>query len=254
MNILNRNLKILCVVFILCLCVNLLIAETVILNDGTTYKGSIPHQDDNVVFIIQGEDLIKVKKQDVKEIKADEKANKDVIQSLDLYEEDNNAIEKNYEFVIKAGYDWNGDYNVNDERLSAPNGVCINAEFYRYIQNIVGVGLGVGGCNPREAKFVKGEFMTIPVYLSVKLRSQPTHPYKYGYVVGQVGYNFFNADNTLKEYGDMEGNLYYGGGFGFVINHVVFELIYSFNNGKVGNDDKFDFQYAKYTASIGYAF
>ena len=52
----------------------------------------------------------------------------------------------------------------------------------------------------------------------------------------------------------MEGGLYYGVGFGIVVSHIVFELLYSFNNGKAGKDDKIDFKYSKYTVSVGYAF
>lgn len=253
MNILNLK-KISCIIFVLFLFANLLVAETVILNDGTTYKGNIPHKDDNVVYIIQDTDLIKVNKKDIKEIKTDEKQNKDAIQTLDLDDELSTVIEKKNEFVIKVGYDWNGDYEAGKEKVSAPNGISASAEFYHYIKNIVGIGVGVSGCNPRDAKFTKGEFYTVPAYLSVKLRSKPTQPYKYGYAVGHIGYNLFNPDDTLKKSVDMEGGLYYGVGIGIVVSHIVIELLYSFNNGKVGKEDKIDFKYSKYTLSVGYAF
>jgi hypothetical protein len=254
MNILSIK-KTVFMFFVLFLFVNLAIAEKIILNDGTTYKGSIPHQTDDVVFVIQGTDLIKLEKKDIKEIKKEDTSNKDIIKTLDLDEELNNVIEKKKEFVIKAGYDWNGDYEANDEKISAPNGASFGAEFYYYIKNMLGIGIGVDGCNPRRVKFCKGEFLAVPMYLSVKLRSQPTQPYKYGYAVGHIGYNFLSADDTLKKNcGDIEGGLYYGCGIGVVVNHIVIELIYSFNNGKIGKDDKFDFKYSKYTASVGYAF
>ena len=35
-------------------------AETVILNDGTTYKGNIHLQNEENVYIVQGDDLIKL--------------------------------------------------------------------------------------------------------------------------------------------------------------------------------------------------
>ena len=50
--------------------------ETVVMNDGTEYQGNIHHQDDNVVFIVCKEDLIKLNRADIKEIKEDEKAKK----------------------------------------------------------------------------------------------------------------------------------------------------------------------------------
>lgn len=254
MNILNLKLKTIFVIFILFLFLNFSFAETVILNDGTTYKGNIPHQDENAVFVIHGSDLIKVNRKDIKEIKADENANRDIITTLDLDETLNKEIEKKNEFIIKVGYDWNGDYEADNEKVSAPNGISASAEFYHYIKNIVGIGVGISGCNQRDVKFVKGEFWTLPMYLSVKLRSKPTEPYKYGYVVGQVGYNLLNPNDTLKKSVDMEGGLYYGLGFGIVVSHIVIELLYSFNNGKAGKNDKIDFKYSKYTMSIGYAF
>ena len=253
MNILNLR-KISSIVFVLFLFTTCVIAEKIILNDGTTYKGSIPHQDDNVVFVISGTDLIKIDRKDIKEIKTDENANHDIIKTLDLDEELNTVIEKKNEFVIKAGYDWNGDYEADDKKISAPNGASFGAEFYHYIKNIVGIGAGVSACNPRDAKFDKGEFWMLPMYLSVKLRSKPTQPYKYGYAVGHIGYNLFNPDDTLQKSVDMEGGLYYGLGFGIVVSHIVIELLYSFNNGKAGKEDKVNFKYSKYTMSVGYAF
>ena len=50
--------------------------ETVVMNDGKEYQGNIHHQDDNVVFIVCKEDLIKLNKSDIKEIKEDEKNKK----------------------------------------------------------------------------------------------------------------------------------------------------------------------------------
>ena len=203
MNISSLNFKISAAVFALFFFINCALAETIILNDGTTYKGSIPHQDDNVLFVIRGEDLIKVNKKDIKEIKHDEYVNRDIIKTLDLDEETNNIIEKKNEFILKVGYDWNGDYEANKEKESAPNGASAGAEFYHYIKNMFGIGIGVGGCNPRSIEFTDGHFYTIPMYLSLKLRSQPTTPYKYGYAVGHIGYNLFQPDSTLQKVADI---------------------------------------------------
>ncbi len=54
-------------------------AEKIIMNDGTEYEGNIHHQDDNVVFIVCKEDLIKLNRSDIKEIKEDEKAKKKLV-------------------------------------------------------------------------------------------------------------------------------------------------------------------------------
>lgn len=52
--------------------------EIVVMNDGKEYKGNIHHQDDNVVFIVCKEDIIKLNKSDIKEIKEDETVKKKV--------------------------------------------------------------------------------------------------------------------------------------------------------------------------------
>lgn len=94
------------------------------------------------------------------------------------------------------------------------------------------------------------------MYASVKLRSNPTEPYKYGYAIGQLGYNLFSADNQYDDVlSDIKGGIYYAGGFGFVYNHVLFEILWSVNQGKgkISNLD-IDIEYSKYTFSIGYIF
>ena len=50
--------------------------EIIVMNDGKEYRGNIHHQDDNVVFIVCKEDLIKLNKSDIKEIKEEEKTKK----------------------------------------------------------------------------------------------------------------------------------------------------------------------------------
>jgi hypothetical protein len=66
------------VCFLFCFAASFVSAETVILKDGTTYKGNIPHQDSKVVFIIQGTELIKINTEDIQEIKKDEEVKKKV--------------------------------------------------------------------------------------------------------------------------------------------------------------------------------
>ena len=57
-------------------------AETIVMNDGKEYKGNIHHQDDNVVFVVLKEDIIKLNKSDIKEIKEDEKDKKKTMKQL----------------------------------------------------------------------------------------------------------------------------------------------------------------------------
>lgn len=66
------------VCFLFCFAVSFASAETVVLKDGTVYKGNIPHQDSQIVYVIQGTDLIKIKAEDIQEIKKDEEVKKKV--------------------------------------------------------------------------------------------------------------------------------------------------------------------------------
>ena len=78
-------------------------AEIVVMNDGTEYKGNIHHQDDSVVFIVCGEDIIKLNKTDIKEIKEDKKNKNSIFDKTDV-------VKKNNETIIQIGYDFYGEY------------------------------------------------------------------------------------------------------------------------------------------------
>lgn len=233
-------------------------AETVTLNNGTVYKGNIPHQDDQVVYIIQGENLIKIPVADIKEIKKDE----DTSNKHDLLNIDNDGeiIKKDSELVIKAGFDFYGNYRHKGSTSSedSPKGINFSAEYYRYIQNVFGIGAGTTIQNSRDIGNTPGSFYFLPVYLSAKLRSNPTDPYKYGYVIGQAGYNFFIPDSEYDDYTDKtQGGIYYAFGVGIVYNNVVFELLSSTNNGRAkiqSTNADIDIEYLKYTFSVGYIF
>jgi hypothetical protein len=96
------------------------------------------------------------------------------------------------------------------------------------------------------------------MYISLKLRSEPTQPYKYGYILAKFGYNLFYCDSEYSDIiYDKENGLYYGIGVGIVYSNVVIELFYSINNanGKYKYDNsKIDADYSKYCISLGYAF
>lgn len=229
-------------------------AETVILKDGTTYKGNIHHQDSKVVFIVQGTELIKILTEDIQEIKKDEEVKKKD-ENLN-FDDSAPTVIKNNEFIVKLIYDFNGKYQIRGSSQTSSAGLGIGTEFYHYISDSVGIGCGAAIQNPRDVGNIPGKFFFLPMYASVKLRSNPTAPYKYGYAIGQLGYNLFSADNQYDDVlSDIKGGIYYAGGFGFVYNHVLFEILWSVNQGKgkISNLD-IDIEYSKYTFSIGYIF
>ncbi len=246
-----------CFAVLFCFCA-VSYGETVILNDGTTYTGNIPHQDDQVVYIIQKEDLIKIPAKDIKEIKKDEEAKKK--EDFLNINNDTPVVEKPNELILKLGYDFFGEYSHKGHTTDtdSPKGLNFSAEYYHYIHEIFGIGAGANIQNPRDIGDIPGEFYFLPVYVSLKLRSVPTEPYKYGYVIGQLGYNFFMPNS---EYNDImentRGGLYYGIGLGIVFNNVVFEILSSTNTGSCKTKTTqydIDIEYLKYTFSIGYVF
>ena len=90
-------------------------------------------------------------------------------------------------------YDFNGRYEIKGSSQSSTAGIGLAAEYYHYISDSFGAGCGLLVQNQRSAGDIAGSFSFIPAYLSLKIRSTPTVPYKYGYAVAQLGYNIFRA-------------------------------------------------------------
>ncbi|MCR4662949.1 MAG: hypothetical protein K5622_03565 [Endomicrobiaceae bacterium] len=232
--------------------------ETVIMNDGKEYKGNIHHQDDNVVFIVCKEDIIKLNKSDIKEIKEDEKDKK---KSGDLVIDDNaDVVEKNNETIVQIGYDFYGEYlhKGHEKETDYLKGITVSAKYYHYFIDELGVGLGANLQSSRDLQYIPGKVCFVPAYISLKLRSIPTEPYKYGYVAGNLGYNFFFPVSEYDTYlNDERGGLFYSISLGIVYNNILFELTGAIHNGSAkikSTNYKIDIEYKTYTFSVGYVF
>ena len=232
--------------------------EIVVMNDGKEYKGNIHHQDDNVVFIVCKEDIIKLNKSDIKEIKEDEKAKK---KNGDLVvDDDTDIVEKNNETIIQIGYDFYGEYlhKGHEKETDFLKGITCSAKYYHYFMDEFGVGLGANLQSSREFESFPGKVYFVPAYVSLKLRSIPTEPYKYGYITGNLGYNFFFPVSDYDTYlNDERGGLFYSIGLGIVYDNFLFELAWSIHTGSAkikSTDQKIDIQYKTYTFSVGYVF
>lgn len=233
-------------------------AETVIMNDGTEYKGNIHHQDDKVVFIVCKEDIIKLNKSDIKEIKEDEKDKK---KSGDLViDNDADVVEKNNETIVQIGYDFYGEYlhKGREKETDFLKGITVSAKYYHYFIDELGVGLGANLQSSRELQDIPGKVFFVPTYISLKVRSVPTEPYKYGYVAGNIGYNFFFPVSEYDTYlNDEKGGLFYSVGVGIVYNNFLFEIAGAIHNGSArikSTNYKIDIEYKTYTFSVGYVF
>ena len=232
-------------------------AEIVVMNDGTEYQGNIHHQDDNVVYIVCKEDLIKLNKSDVKEIKEDEKAKK---KSGDLISEDTDVVEKNDEAIVQLGYDFYGKYSHkgHESETDFLKGITLSAKYYHYFIDEFGLGFGANLQSSRELEDIPGKVYFVPAYISLKLRSIPTEPYKYGYVTGNIGYNFFFPRSDYDTYlNDERGGLFYSIGLGIVYNNILFEVAGAIHTGSAkikSTNYNIDIEYKTYTFSIGYVF
>lgn len=248
--------KIILSLILLVICLPLY-AETIILNNGTKYKGNIHLKNEQNVYIVQGDELIKLDVKDIKEIEQDEEKEKRNKNELQL---DNDTPEEQTfnEIIFQIGYDFYAKYNSNKIETSNPKGVTFFAQYHRYINNIFAIGCGANIQTPREIDNLPGKFYFMPMYVSLKVRSVPTKPYKYGYLLAKFGYNLFYCDSKYSDIiYDKQDGLYYGVGVGIVYSNVVIELFYSINNadGKYKIDNsKIDVDYSKYCVSIGYAF
>ncbi len=231
-------------------------AEKIIMNDGTEYEGNIHHQDDNVVFIVCKEDLIKLNKSDIKEIIKEE----DTKKKTGLMIDNTDVVEDNNETIVQIGYDFYGKYlhKGHEDETDYSKGLTFGAKYYHYFIDELGVGCGANFQSSRNLEDIPGKVYFVPTYISLKLRSIPTEPYKYGYVVGNLGYNFFFPVSDYDEYlVDEKGGLFYSLGIGIVYDSFLFEIAASVHKGDArlkSTTHSIDIEYKTYTFSVGYVF
>lgn len=72
------------------------------------------------------------------------------------------------------------------------------------------------------------------------------------YFIGQLGYNMLSGNDNYENQGDVSGGLYYALGMGMNLqDQFDGEILYSVNNGSVGNSDV---SYSKLTFGVSYTF
>ena len=234
-------------------------AEKIIMNDGTEYEGNIHHEDDSVVFIVCKEDLIKLNKSDIKEIIKEDNSKKKTGSMIDNID-NTDVIEDYNETIIQIGYDVYGKYfhKGHEDETDSINGLTFAAKYYHYFIDEFGVGCGINFQNSRELEDIPGEVYFVPTYISLKLRSVPTEPYKYGYAVANIGYNFFFPVSDYDTYlTDEKGGLFYSIGLGIVYNRFLFEVTGAVHSSKAkikSTTYDIDIEYKTYTFSVGYVF
>ncbi|MFH1282198.1 MAG: hypothetical protein ABII27_00860 [bacterium] len=204
--------------------------------------------------------------------------NKEKIEASQLSEP---TLNRN-ETILKIGIDISGKHKsdgtitYNDYPFSVSlnedvkDGVSFTGEYISYMNDHFGLGGGITYQIPRKESDYDGKFNFIPIYGLFKLRTVPqTIDQPSFYFTGQLGYNVFAGDSDYKLGGSLDGGLYYGLGGGLQFkNGLLFELLYSVNNGSYEySESGYDWYYGWYTykeeidieykmirLSIGYAF
>ncbi|NLI09601.1 MAG: hypothetical protein GX447_02440 [Elusimicrobia bacterium] len=183
--------------------------------------------------------------------------------SLSSPEYDSKKIENEYkkakdQSFLKMTIDMGGKQKISGEGLS--NSADINTAFsfsfeFMFPSDMRNkLGIGVTYQFPRSIKDSEGDFNFVPLYAFLKMPLGNENDLS-GYFLGHLGYNFFMGDDDYKLIGDLSGGLYYGAGIGFQSQNILFEFLYSVNNGSYKVlDYNFDVKYSKIGLSIGFIF
>lgn len=161
-------------------------------------------------------------------------------------------------FNAKLGLDLAGnhdvDYDGGSDDYDVDTGFTIAGEYLVPYNAKVDFGAGLAYQFERAVD-VSGdpEFGFIPLYGIVKYKLDKA------YLLGQLGYNFFNPSNEYEDDGDAEGGLYYGLGAGMNFSENIFaEILYTANNGEVTYDEyddaDFDVDNSQISLMLGYKF
>ncbi len=167
-------------------------------------------------------------------------------------------------FNAKLGFDFGGEQewtfdDGSSTDFDTDSGVTIAAEYVVPYSETVDFGAGIA------YQFNRGidetgvsddvEFNFVPLYGLVKYNVDTV------YLVGQLGYNFFNGSDEYKFGADeinLEGGLYYGLGAGVNFSSNMFgEILYSVSNGKITEDgypDEIDVRNSQVSLMLGYTF
>jgi hypothetical protein len=267
---------------IFCLMSSLCWADSVHLKDGQVLRGNILSQDkDSVVIETYSGNTETIDKEYVSSIVKD--------QGYQGYRRKRTGYVNAYpwnrdEWIFKLGIDFNGQHETSNSNLSiegvgnssvngtqnVDSGMSFGGEYVSYVSKNVGFGGGLTTQFDRGLQGMPGNFSFMPFYGLIKVRTTPVGKNCYEYLIGQVGYNFFDGDmDYAGRNGSLDGGLYFGVGAGIAINRIQFELLYTQDNGSVSNygydynsqtnqynyfTESGDIRYSKLGISVGFIF
>jgi len=164
---------------------------------------------------------------------------------------------ENFGGALKVGVDFAGEIKVEGaiptNEQDTDTGVSVCAEGYYHVNEYFDAGVGIQYLFEREIDNSGGaKFWFLPIYGVVRLHPAMTNYTPY--LIGQIGYNFHDGNTAYTGSVDVEGDLYWGGGAGFIYKrHFLAEILYSESRGSADTPD-IDITYRKVTFGLGYNF
>lgn len=258
-------------------------ADTVYLNDGQVIRGEIISQDEQFIVVESNNgNQETISTHYVQRIVKDGNYRGYRRRRGETY--DNYGPGNAEEWIFNLGVDFDGKHETTNGRLSVAgsadssingtqnvnSGLTFGGEYVSYVSNNVGLGGGMTIQSDRGLQDVTGNFSFVPLYGLVKVRTEPGRMNFYKYLVGQLGYNFFDGDIAYRgRNGTLDGGLYFGIGAGVVINRTQIELLYTEDRGRAKDSgylydstanqynyfsESGDVRYSKLGLSIGFIF
>lgn len=156
-------------------------------------------------------------------------------------------------FNAKFALDFSGVLSENDYSYDVDDGVTIAGEYLVPYNDSFDFGAGLAYQIERglDEWDEEAKIRFIPLYGIAKYKIDQS------YIVGQVGYNFFDGSDEYKLVWETEGGLYYGIGAGMNFSDDFFgEIIYSVNNGKLIDEEMedIDVENSRVSLMLGYSF
>jgi hypothetical protein len=247
------------------------LADTVYLNDGQVFHGTITREtNDHIVIRTDDGYRERIPRYYVREVTRDGGVAYAPVRRWQ-YAPD---YWRDHELLFKLGIDFNGRHTTSHSNLfiegegnesvdgsyNTGSGLSFGGEYVQYISPHLGLGGGLTFQSARSLADVPGMFSFLPLYGTVKLRTNPGKGYSYSYLTGQVGYNLFDGDRLYRGGGgELTGGLYWGLGAGVVVRRLQFELLYTVSNGHAKDagylyDDQTDsYDYFQQTGDITYS-
>ena|SRR6056297_1665674 len=149
-------------------------------------------------------------------------------------------------WTFGADFDLGGTLSATND-WDVDSGFTIDGEYLMPAKNKVSYGGGIAYQLSRSLKAdANATFSFVPVYGLLKYEMQSN-----SYLVGHVGYNLFNGNDTFKDGGELGGGFYYAAGIGVGMENYSADLLYTVNNGTWENDNV---SYSKLSLSFGMSF